>query len=168
MTAIGVFADRGTPIEFVDELRRCADYRIQIPKMRTVCSWNHGWGCWAGTLLRSGSGITQHHASGSCDATPGPENGLRHGLLDRIRPPAYARPPARFLGAVTAIPQSLSSCVVRRRRVQGSLHGDATAHDGAGEKRLLLPFLGDLEAGSARRVDGREHAHKNVRDLCRP
>jgi integrase len=49
-----------------------------------------------------------------------------------------ARPPARFLGAVPVIPQNLSSCVVLSRRVQRTRHGDATAREGAGEKRLQM------------------------------
>jgi hypothetical protein len=59
MTAIGVFANRRMPIEFVDELRRSADNRIQIPKMRDRLPMEPWLGCWAGTLLRSGWGMTE-------------------------------------------------------------------------------------------------------------
>ena len=85
MTAIGVFANRRMPIEFVDELRRCADNRIQIPEMRDRLPMEP----WLGVLGR-------HAAAQRMGNDTAPlhqeivtlrqvlKTALRHGWLDRL------------------------------------------------------------------------------------
>jgi|SRR5208282_6539248 len=58
------------PVEFEDELRRFRDSQMPAPRI-TLGRWTHSLGCWAGTLLRSGWGMTRHPGTGAAQQPGG-------------------------------------------------------------------------------------------------